>query len=295
MRFFLWELALVGFHSLSSYFPHEFIMRNFMRISRTGLQHSQVHCEGRPKKNSTWGNNDEVGRWADMGVTTGTILTRVSGMSVTLTRMMGAGLPQTRVMLGLVLCPGVELPQSRSFLLGPHAVKTRLLQMLVQLGPVHPGAGLPQTRLTVLMVLLPHRRKSLRAWCLVLLGLFLTGFMLQRTTFWVLGPLRTRLKMIGLSAQMGPLPCGQGLLRDTSPVLLGHLLWESRLLWTNCGVPGCLRTGFSQLHLSACWWGWIGQVPSVGPALDSYQASQGLDTVSAVSSETDLLSYGWQH
>ena len=33
---FLWELALVGFHSISSYFPHEFIMRNFMRISRTG-------------------------------------------------------------------------------------------------------------------------------------------------------------------------------------------------------------------------------------------------------------------
>ena len=33
---FLWELALVGIHSISSYFPHEFIMRNFMRISRTG-------------------------------------------------------------------------------------------------------------------------------------------------------------------------------------------------------------------------------------------------------------------
>ena len=35
---FLWEFALVGFHSISSYFPHEFIMRNFMRNSRSGSQ-----------------------------------------------------------------------------------------------------------------------------------------------------------------------------------------------------------------------------------------------------------------
>ena len=39
---FLWELTLVGFHSISSYFPHEFIMRNFMRISRTGDPHFRL-------------------------------------------------------------------------------------------------------------------------------------------------------------------------------------------------------------------------------------------------------------
>ena len=82
---------------------------------------------------------------------------------------------------------------------------------------------------TALMVLPPHRRKSLKAWCPVLLDLFFTGIMLLWTRYWVLGPLRTTLKMIRLSAQMGPLPCGRGLLRATSPVLLGYLLWE-RLL-----------------------------------------------------------------
>ena len=114
------------------------------------------------------------------------------------------------------------------------------------------------------MVLPPHRKKLLRAWCPVLLGLFLTGFTLPWTRFWVLGLLRTRLKMIRLSAQMGPLPCRRGLPRTTSPVLLGHLLWESRLPWTNCGVAGPLRTGLPQLHLSACWWGRISQVTQLG-------------------------------
>ena len=38
------------------------------------------------------GNKDEVGRWTDKGVAAGTVLTRVSGISVTVTRMMGAGL-----------------------------------------------------------------------------------------------------------------------------------------------------------------------------------------------------------
>ena len=50
---------------------------------------------------------------------------------------MGAGLLRTRFMLGLILHPGVELPQSRRIL-----VRTGLPQMLVQLGPVPPGARL---------------------------------------------------------------------------------------------------------------------------------------------------------
>ena len=216
------------------------------------------------KKDSTWGNEDEVGRWTDKGVTAGTDLTQVSGMRVVVIRMMGAGLLGTRVMLGLILHPGVELPQSRSILLGPSAVRIGLPQMLVQLGPVSPGASVPQNRLTVLMALPPHWRKSLRAWCPVLLGLFFAGFTLPWTRYWVLGPLRTRLKMIGLSAQMGHPPCRRGPLRATSPVLLGYLLWESRLLLTNCGVQGRPRTGFPQLHLSACWWGWISQVTQLG-------------------------------
>ena len=110
--------------------------------------------ENVPRRTPHGGDEDEVGRGTDKGVTWGTILIWVTGMSVTMTRMMGAGLPQTRVMLGLVLHPRVELPQSRSILLGPSAVRTSLPQTLVRLGLVPPGAGLSQNRLTILMVLI---------------------------------------------------------------------------------------------------------------------------------------------
>ena len=161
-----------------------------------------------------------------------------------------------------------------------------LPQMLVQLGPVSPRAGLPQTGLTVLMVLPPHRRKSLRAWCPVLLGLFLAGFRLPWTRFWVLGPLRTKLKMIRLSAQMGPLPCGRGQYLEpkscpAGPSPLGELatmgkLWSARLS----------ENWISTVAAFSLWVGMDQPGDPVGPVLDPHQASRGLDTVSAVSSET---------
>ena len=97
------------------------------------LQHSQVgiegcqvitssHPENIPRSTPHGGNEDEVGRWTDEGITAGTIPIRVTGMNVAVTRMMGAGLPRTRVMLGLVLYPGVELPQNGSVLLGGHVL-----------------------------------------------------------------------------------------------------------------------------------------------------------------------------
>ena len=155
-------------------------------------------------------------------------------------------------MLGLVLCPGEQKHST-----GAECREDWSTANAGSFGASSSGSRSATNR-TVLMVLPPHRR---RAWCPVL---FLAGFMLPWTRFWVLGPLRTRLKMNRLSAQMGPLPCGRDLLRAPSPVLLGYLLWESRLLWKNCGVPGHPRTGFPQLHLSACWWGWIGQVTQLG-------------------------------
>ena len=67
-----------------------------------------LHTENVPRRTPQGGNKDEVGKWTDKGVAAGTVLTRVSGIRVTMTRMTGAGLLQTRVMLGLVLCPGEQ-------------------------------------------------------------------------------------------------------------------------------------------------------------------------------------------
>ena len=162
------------------------------------FQHSQVRCEGcqvitsshpenAPRRTPCGGNEDQVSRRTDEGVTAGTVLTQVTGMSVAMTRMMGAGLPWTRVMLGLVLYPGVELPQSRSVLLGgPCAVRTSLLQALVQLGLVPLGAVYCKPD-SVLMVLSPHgsywELDLQLCWSFSLLG---SGYRGQDFECWVL-------------------------------------------------------------------------------------------------------------
>ena len=156
------------------------------------------------------------------------------------------------------------------------------------------SSGLPQTRLTVLMVLPPHRRKLLRAWCPVLLGLFLAGFRLPWTRFWVLGPLRTKLKMMWLSAQMGPLPCGWGLPRATSPpVLLGHLFGragyygetaEWRVVWEldfhSCTFRPAGGDG------SASWPSWL------SPGFAGFRHGE---CCLIWYPDRRLLGYGWQH
>ena len=44
-----------------------------------------LNPENVPRRTPRGGNEDKVGRWTDKGVTAGTVLTRVSGMSVTVT------------------------------------------------------------------------------------------------------------------------------------------------------------------------------------------------------------------
>ena len=141
-----------------------------------------------------------------------------------------------------------------------------------------------------MMVFPPHRKKLLRAWCPVLLGLFFAwwvhatvdkilsaGFSENQTQDdRTLRSDGTTAMWMGLTASHGCCPAGQSPLREPAT--------------TNCGqTVECQVVRELDFHRftfrpaggdgSARW-------HPVGPALDSYQASRGLDTVNAVSSET---------